>query len=231
MQGFADISLKRKEKMSKQYLKIKLLALLVAIIVMTTIPALAVDCTHCNATDISSLAMACPECGKNLHDSKTRHTKRKYSELTVQMLFTGDNPDKLPEYGKLFLNGKYVGNIPLTEKEARSKDFDQHWQDGLGTNYTAMYEKTLKNVPSGILKVEVEMRFKRLYGFGRSFKKVVFPYVSFKDNQRTTITHTFDSATGFSKFKPVKQKPIPIVSEAKLQAASGSVALNVPLFD
>ncbi len=217
--------------MSKQYPKLNLTFLLVMAFLLSGFTVLASDCPYCKATDISSLSMACPECGKDLHDPKTSFTKRKYSELTVQMFFTGDNPDKLPEYGKLFLNGKYSGNIPIAEKEARSKDFDHKWEDGLGTDYTAMYEKTLKNVPTGILKVEVEMRFKRLYGFGRSYKRVVFPYVSFKDNQRTTITHTFDSAAGFNKFKPVKKKPIPIVSEAKLQGASGTVALNVPLFD
>ena len=99
----------------------------------------------------------------------------------------------------------------------------------LGKDYTAFYEKTLKNVPEGVLRVEVEMRFKRFYGLARSYRKVKFPYVSFKNGQRTKIEHYFNSANTFDQYRPKKKKPIPVISEMKLQGASGSVALNIPL--
>lgn len=188
------------------------------------------DCPVCNATDLPGLAMSCPECNANMHDPKLNIQARQGSRLCIRLLYTGENPDRLPAYGKLFINGKYSGNIDLVEKQVRSEEFAANWSDGLGKEFTALYEKEFSRVPAGILKIEVEMKFDRLYGFGRSFKRVVFPYVSFAAGEKTTVEHYFNSAASFHQFKPGKKQPLPVISDAKLQGASGTVALNVGLF-
>jgi hypothetical protein len=190
----------------------------------------AAECPVCRASDISELAMVCPECGSEMHDPALNYNSLEKSTLTVALYYTGKNPDRMPPYGKLYINGEYMGNIPMIEKELIVKDFSQTWSDGLGKKYSAYYEKHLDNIAAGILKVEVEMKFDRFYGLGRSFKRVVFPYVSFEEGARTRVNHYFNLAVTFSKYDPPPKKPLPVVSEMKIQGASGTVALNVPLF-
>jgi hypothetical protein len=187
-------------------------------------------CPVCGAEDLASLAMVCPECNANLHNFqlKTKHKPR--ARLRVRLLYTGGNPDRMPLYGKLYINGKYCGNINMIEKQKTDDEFSQVWANGLGKDFTAYYEKIVENIPAGTLKVEVEMKFTRFYGFGTSLKRVVFPYTSFKGGEDTSLDHYFSSASTFHEHKPVKKQPIPIVSEAKLQGGDGNVALNVPLF-
>lgn len=193
--------------------------------------AMAVDCPACGVRDLSGLTLLCPECNADLHDPLTRNTAIERSSLRVRLLYTGDKPDHLPAYGKLYINGEYQGNIDLVEKEERNGEFAASWNDGLGREYTAMYEKLIDNIMPGMLKIEVEMKFDRLYGLGRSYKKVLFPYVGFKKGEKTTVDHYFNSAATFHQYKPGKRKPVPVLSETKLQGASGTVAINVGLFE
>ncbi len=198
---------------------------------MVSITAMAGSCPACGAKDLSGLTLLCPECNADLHDPATRNAAIERSSLRVRLLYTGDRTDRLPVYGKLHINGEYHGNIDLVEKEERNSEFAASWNDGLGREYTALYEKVLENVTPGVLKIEVEMKFDRLYGLGRSYKKVVFPYVGFKEGEKTTVDHYFNSAATFNQYKPGKRKPVPVLSETKLQAASGTVAVNIGLFD
>jgi hypothetical protein len=191
----------------------------------------AADCPFCHTENISALSMNCPECGGTLHDPALNYHAKEKATLEVNLYYTGENPERLPPYGKLFINGKYVGNIAMIEKEVISKDFSQVWADGLGKTYSAYYQKRLKNIPEGILKIEVEMKFDRFYGLARSYKRVVFPYVSFEAGENTTVKHYFNSATSFHRYKPAVKKPLPLISDMKIQGASGTVALNVPLFE
>lgn len=190
----------------------------------------AMDCPACNATDLPGLAMSCPECNANIHDPTLAVNAQKHASLRIRLLYTGNNPDRLPTYGKLFINGKYYGNIDMVEKQAPCEEFATNWHDGLGKEFNAIYEKILDKVTPGILKIEVEMKFDRLYGYGRSFKRVIFPYVSFAAGEKTTIEHYFNSAATFHQYKPGKRLPIPVVSDAKIQGASGTIALNIGLF-
>lgn len=192
--------------------------------------ALAADCPSCKATDIPGLAMVCPECNANMLDPKTSYLSKPKSALKIRLLYTGENPEKMPVYGKLYINGKYSGNINMIEKQEKDGKNSQVWSNGLGKDFSCYYEKVFTDLPSGVLKIEVEMKFDRMFGFGRSYKRVIFPYVNFKIGEQTSIVHYFYSAVGFSKFNQTKPRPIPIISEAKLQGASGTVALNVPLF-
>jgi len=190
----------------------------------------AIDCPTCGAIDLPGLAMFCHECNADLHDPSLKIEQRQDSSLRIRLLYTGDHPDRIPPYGKLYVNGKYAGNIDMTEKEERDEDFVASWNEGLGREYTAIYEKNFNKIPSGVLKIEVEMKFDRLYGFGRSYKRVVFPYISFKGGEKTTIDHYFNGAATFNQYRPGKKKPIPVISDTKLQGASGTVAINIGLF-
>ncbi len=187
-------------------------------------------CPTCGAKELPSLAMVCPECDANLHSYAMKVKQKPCARLRIRLLYTGGNPDRMPHYGKLYINGRYCGNIDMIEKQKTDDDFSQIWANGLGKDFTAYYEKICENIPAGTLKVEVEMKFSRFYGLGASRKRVVFPYTTFSAGQNTSLDHYFSSASTFSQHKPLKKQQIPIVSEAKLQGADGNVALNVPLF-
>ena len=212
-------------------IKATILLFLALAFCMIPLQLLARQCPHCQVDQISSLSMNCPECGKSLHDPTLKYNSLKKATLCLKLYYTGSNPEHMPPYGKVYINGIYHGNIEMIEKEVISKDFSHKWSDGLGKNYSAFYERSLSNIPSGVLKIEIEMKFDRFFGLARSFKRVTFPYVNFEPGENTVVEHFFNSAVTFHEYKPEKRKPIPVVSEAKLQGASGTVALNVPLFD
>ena len=199
----------------------------------------AMDCPGCGAKGMPDLVMLCPECGTNMYDYSYEKKGTDRSALIIKLYYTGNNPNKLAEYAKLYINGKYFGNIDITEKQMRKEEGMSGWSNGLGSKFTALYEKEFRDIPVGQLRVEVEMRFNRMYGFGRSYKRVVFPYVQFNGKEKTTIEHYFESATDFcvtdkkkkEKLKEEAKKEIPIVSDTKLKTGSGTIKLDVGLFD
>ena len=158
--------------------------------------------------------------------------------MIIRLYYTGNNPNKLADYAKLYINGKYKGNIELTEKQSRKEDVNG-WNNGLGDTFTALYEKEFREIPIGQLKVEVEMKFNRMYGLARSYKRAVFPYVNFTGKEKTIIEHYFESAVDFSvtdkkkkeKIKEESKKEIPIVSDTKIKTGTGTVKLDIGLFD
>lgn len=208
----------------------RILVIFAMLMALSQVIVLAADCNKCGGTDISSLAMLCPDCGAEMHSRENLKKLTGKSRLHLRVHYKGDRPNRLPPYGKVYINGEYKGNINLIESEAVPEQFTQNWGDGLGDDYSAYYEKFITDIQPGILKVEVEMRFNRFYGLARSFKRVTFPYVSFKRDEDTALIHEFSSAATFSDFEPSEPAPIPVVSEMKLQGASGTVALNVGLF-
>lgn len=197
------------------------------------------DCPECGTGELSELIMLCPECGINLHDYAYNRKGTQRSALIVRLFYTGSNPNKLSEYAKLFINGKYMGNIELVEKQMRGEEGLRAWSDGLGSKFTALYEKEFRDIQPGQLKIEIEMRFNRLYGYGRSYKRVVFPHVMFSKDKKTTIEHYFESAVDFSVtdkkkkelLKKEKPKEIPIISDTKIKTATGSIKLDIGLFN
>lgn len=199
---------------------------------------LAIDCPGCGAKDMPDLVMLCPECGVNMHDYAFEKKGTDRAALIIRLFYTGNNPDKLSEYAKLYVNGKYMGNIELTEKQDRGEFESGGWNNGLGSSFTALYEKEFRNIPVGLLKIEIEMRFTRLYGLGRSFKRAVFPYVQFKGKDKTVIEHYFESASDFcvtdkKKKEQIKKEPkkeIPVISDTKIKTATGSIKLDIGLF-
>ena len=198
------------------------------------------DCPACGAENMPDLVMLCPECGANLYDYAYEKKGTDRSALIIRLYYTGNNPNKLADYAKLYINGKYKGNIELVEKQSRKEEEDlKGWSNGLGDTFTALYEKEFRDIPVGQLKVEVEMKFNRMYGLARSYKRAVFPYVNFTGKEKTVIEHYFESAVDFSvtdkkkkeKIKEESKKEIPIVSDTKLKTGTGTVKLDIGLFD
>ena len=214
-----------------------LLSLLITLLCLN--PASAMDCPACGAKDMPGLVMLCPECGANMYDYAYEKKGTDRSALIIRLYYTGNNPNKLAEYAKLYINGNYIGNIELTEKQTRKENEMVGWSNGLGSNFTALYEKEFRDIPVGQLRVEIEMKFNRMYGFGRSYKRVVFPYVKFDGKEKTTIEHYFESAVDFSvtdkkkkeKIKEESKKEIPVISDTKLKTATGTIKLDIGLFD
>lgn len=203
------------------------------------LPLFAIDCPACGSKDLPSLVMLCPECGAGIYDYAYEKKGTDRSALIVKLYYTGDNPDKLSGYAKLFVNGKYMGNIEQTEKQRRSSEGLSGWSDGLGDRFTAYYEKEFRNIPLGQLRIEIEMRFNRLFGYGRSYKRVVFPYVMFDGKKKTVIEHSFSCATDFSVADKEKQKKLQkssqeinsVIPEARVKTGTGTIKLDIGLFD
>lgn len=210
------------------------------IILILANPVYAVDCPACGAKDLPGLRMTCPECNANIYDYAYEKKGTDRSALIVKLYYTGNNPNKLSEYAKLFVNGKYMGNIYQTEKQVRDQEGISGWGDGLGNTFTALYEHEFRDIPVGQLRVEIEMRFTRLYGYGRSYKRAVFPYVQFTGKEKTILTHYFESANDFSvtdkkKKQELKKqaeeiKNLPIVNDTKVRTGSGTAKLDIGLF-
>jgi hypothetical protein len=216
----------------------KTVVLLMALLFVSALRTEAKDCPACGAENMPDLIMLCPECGANMHDYAYEKKGTDRSALIIRLYYTGNNPNKLADYAKLYINGKYKGNIELTEKQSRKEDING-WNNGLGDTFTALYEKEFREIPIGQLKVEVEMKFTRMYGLARSYKRAVFPYVNFTGKEKTVIEHYFESAVDFSvtdkkkkeTIKEESKKEIPVVSDTKLKTGTGTVKLDIGLFD
>ena len=225
--------------MLKHFFFNKTAVLLIILMFVSLWQVEAKDCPACGAENMPDLVMLCPECGANLYDYAYEKKGTDRSALIIRLYYTGNNPNKLAEYAKLYINGKYKGNIELVEKQSRKEEDLRGWSNGLGDTFTALYEKEFRDIPIGQLKVEVEMKFNRMYGLGRSFKRAVFPYIKFSGKEKTVIEHYFESAVDFSvtdkkkkeKLKEEAHKEIPVVSDTKLKTGSGTVKLDVGLFD
>lgn len=200
-----------------------------SVVLMSTVLT-AADCTECGASDISSLAMLCPECGQNMHQNKMfAPNSEKESSLIVKLFYTGNRPDRVPEYGKVFINGVYRGNIYKLPNPIQSGT-EGRFKNTATDSSLVCYEKKIDKIQSGVLKVEVEMRFDRMYGALKSYKKVEFPYVLFENGRETLLEHEFNAAATFSDYNPPKLRSLAPFSEMKVRGASGTVALNIPLF-
>ena len=197
--------------------------------------AVGLDCGACGQKNVPTLAMYCPKCHGLLCQPENRVKASKTAALVVDIYYTGDRPERLPEYGKLFVNGKYCGNIPQKEKEARESRMNQDGRHGLGADYTAKYSLELRNLSDGVIEVMVEMRFKRLYGLGRSHRRIFFPRVGLKPDQKTCISHHFESARNFH-LKPKEslasgtRPPVGENFTPELKMGTGAIELETPLF-
>lgn len=216
--------------------------LFLAVFLAVSFAARALECGACGAKGLSALTMFCPKCRESLHTPQIQRSVRATAVLSIDIIYTGDRPDRLPEYGKIFINGVYKGNIPILEREARLREIDTGYDRGLGHDYTAKYHADLRDLDVGVVRVEVEMKFKRLYGFARSLRKVCFPYVALKSGEKTVLTHSFSRGSSFqnkanaSATPPLQILPglpgLPSLNELlKVSPGTGTMGIEMPFFD
>lgn len=188
----------------------------------------AVDCATCGQKDLPDLAMLCPKCQTLLHTPQSRVKACSTAALVVEVIYTGDNPDKLPEYAKVFLNRKLLGNIPIIDKESRKPVKLDTGRKGLGEEFTAIYRNEFRDLFIGTVKIQIEMRFKKLYGILKNVRRVEFPFVELKQGEITTLKHTFNDPRKFQNKDQHPNSPsnkFPI----KFECATGSIGIEVPL--
>lgn len=210
-------------------------------------PAVGRDCAVCGLTELPELAMVCPKCQAALHAPRSRLTARATAALIIEIRYTGNQPERLPEYGKVFFNGAYRGNLPLVEREARSPVVTTG-HGGLGSEFTALYRGEWRHLDAGQIAVRVDMRFRRLFGVGRSYKEVTFPYVALKSGEKTVLRYSFAHprefgrplrregkteaglATGTEARPPARPARPTERGAVMLRTGSGTVGLEVPAF-
>lgn len=212
---------------SKLYSHFPRLLLLAALFLAS--PVWAIDCPQCGTRDIPSLVFACPKCSNSLHTVESIVKARSTATLVIEMLFTGEHPERLPDYGKLFINKKYKGNIPLIDREARDKVQLESDRKGLGHDYTAIFRTEKRDMDTGLYKVQVEMVFTRARGLMKSHRRVDFPRVMLKSGEKTFIRHAFSGPGDFQKKggkmgKSENDTPY-------LNYGSGTVSLELPLLE
>ena len=102
---------------------LKKLSLLISALLLFAFPfsAKAMNCPACGAENMPDLVMLCPECGANMYDYAYENKGTDRSALIIRLYYTGNNPNKLADYAKLYINGNYKGNIELTEKQSRKR--------------------------------------------------------------------------------------------------------------
>ncbi len=191
------------------------------------------DCPDCGAQGLPELSMFCPTCQAPLHSPRSQRAVRATAVLIVEIRYDGDQPDRLPPYGKLSINRAYRGNLPLVDKEPRPA-VSGAGRRGLGADYTAVYRGEWRNLDVGLVEVTVEMKFRRAYGWARSLKRLTFPHVSLKSGEKTFLQYSFSSAREFGqppkKKDPAAPPPAPAGDAIRLQTGSGTVGLEVPVF-
>ncbi len=229
-------------RLSGAWLRLAFIAFIIAGFLAAADAVSALECGSCGAKGLSALAMFCPKCRQSLHTPQIQRTVRATAVLSIDLIYTGDRPDRLPEYGKIFINGAYKGNIPLIERESRQREIDLGYNRGLGHDYTAKYHADLRDLDVGVVRVEVEMKFKRLFGFARSFRKVCFPYVALRSGEKTALTHSFSRGSSFqlkanaSAPAPLQLLPglpgLPSLNEIlKISPGTGTMGIEVPFFE
>lgn len=230
------------DRLAAARLRLGVIAFIIAGFLAAAGAVLALECGSCGAKGLSALTMFCPKCRQSLHTPQIQRSVRATAVLSIDLVYTGDRPDRLPEYGKLFINGVYKGNIPLIEREARQREIDLGYNRGLGHDYTAKYHADLRDLDVGVVRVEVEMKFKRLFGFARSFRRVCFPYVSLRSGEKTILTHSFSRGSSFqikanaSAPAPLQLLPglpgLPSLNDLlKISPGTGTMGIEVPFFE
>ncbi len=188
--------------------------------------ASALDCPNCPAKDLPDLAMLCPECGKDLHRVESKIKARSTASLFIEIAYLGRNQDRLPEYGKVFLNRKYRGNIEIAERKP-----SQHVQVQLPSEtrmeHTALYRFELRNLDEGLVRLDIEMLFPRCFGLRRSLRRLVFPRILLKTGEKTVVRHSFDSVHNFSRAAPASEAVR--LGEWQLFTATGVAGIETPV--
>jgi hypothetical protein len=205
--------------------------LLLFALLVVSMPVFGFSCGNCGAEDQPELALTCGICGGDLHSTRSRLAARSTATLVIEILYTGNAPDRLPEQGKLLINRKAYGEITLVERESRDPIMLNPSRHGLGQEYTGVYRRELHNLDPGIYHIQVEMQFPRFSGFWKSVRRVEFPRVAVKADEKTFIRHSFSGPRDFAVTRK-KGPAIPRRGDApEVKPASGAAVLEIPVFE
>ncbi|MBF0499158.1 MAG: hypothetical protein HQM09_03455 [Candidatus Riflebacteria bacterium] len=191
----------------------------------------ALDCPVCGAKGISALVMYCPTCKSELHMSETTNRGKKTAALQIEIIYTGDKPDKLPETGRILFNRRPKGEISLVEREVRERyAIPGEKKHGVGIDYTALYRGEIRELAEGVVDVTVEMTFPWVFGLLKRTNRVTFPRVGFKPGETVKLHHTFSHPNLFSQRgeTPARKKNI-LPDLPHLKTATGTLSIELPL--
>ncbi|MBF0408144.1 MAG: hypothetical protein HQM10_12375 [Candidatus Riflebacteria bacterium] len=191
-------------------------------------PIFAIDCASCGKTGIPELSMNCPACMELLRKPGGGLMKNDSPVLAIEIRYTGDEIANVPEYGKVYVNKKYRGNIYLLEKETRDKNSPRIKKSGLGVEYTAVYKSSFRDIGEGLHDVSIEFRFPRWFDLSRNTRRIIFENISMKRGNKTEILHIFASPSDFTKKK--KEGKIQTGnSELKPLEEPGIMGIQIPV--
>jgi len=186
------------------------------------------DCGNCGSLGFPELVMVCPKCGMNLLAPQSRLVASATGVLVAEVMFSGDNPSRLPEFGKVYINDVYRGNLSLSAKEPRDAISGSR-REGLGVEFTAIYKGEWRNLDIGQVRIRIDFKFKRAYGFARSFKSMTFPYVMMKSGEKTVLRYTFASARQFGRTgKDAESRQLPGKGGPHLIIGTGTIGIDLP---
>lgn len=217
--------------LKKTSLNIKVSILVVNLLIFTTFLFAGSDvCNSCGFSISSQLSMYCGNCNELLHSTSQKSSYSERSNLQIIVYYTGQRLNRIPESGKVFINGRLKGEIDLQQTNVESNKFNPPLKDIDGQEVNAWYKTEIVDVQSGIKKVEVEMKFNRFYGLARSFKRVSFPYVLLKPGQTSKIEHRFNQPATFSEHEPQKPEKLPVFDDVTIRVSSGTLRIEAPVF-
>ncbi len=226
------------------------LLLVTALVVLFAVPVPlpAASCTACGATGISDLTMLCPQCGADLHSPSLRRAANSQTGLTIEIFYTGDRPQNLPDTGKVRINGKPAGDIVIEDREKRDPTLQTASARGIGFDYTGRNRFSQSGKTAGQVAVEVEFLFPRARGLLTSRRVLRYPYVPLTSGRTTTLRYSFAVPRDFgSKPKPDLKaalasdtfrfaprtasgsKPLLPLLPVRLAPASGGAQLEMPV--
>lgn len=189
-----------------------------------------ISCESCGATKISPLRMYCPDCGELLSKPGTQHLKRMSAELEVTIAYHGKNRNRLPGYAKVYINDRYLGNIPLSFPDADSPARSETGSTQGSEVCTAFYTGEYSRLDPGLVKVTIEMRFPRFFGLLRSIKRFSFEHAELKAGEKTVLTHKFKRAAEFHLVTPSPERGKVLKGTRKTVDENGP-GIEMPVFE
>ncbi|MFZ2960730.1 MAG: hypothetical protein WA705_27945 [Candidatus Ozemobacteraceae bacterium] len=195
----------------------------------------ALDCPACGAKGLTSLTMYCPSCREKVHTPEVTARQKKTSVLKIEVVYTGDKPERLPEKGRILFDGRPKGELILVERAEREKfAVPVEGKHGVGIDYTALYRGEIRELSEGVVDVCFEMKFPWGFNLFKTVSRIQFPHIGFKRGETVNLHHEFKSFDQFSRRgkspEPSDKKSAGKSSEPekKLEKYSGRFPEKVP---
>ena len=194
-------------------------------------PAFALVCPHCGATDLAELVLVCPDCGKDVHKVEFHGIRPSATYLAIDLNYLGRRFHRLPPYGKVYLNNRYIGNIPLVRSGEADADPALRFSKDGPPGVTGQYRREWRNLQAGQVKIEVKLRFPRMYGMAHSERTLTFPFAQLKAGEKTILTHRFNAMRSFGARTQNPVPPPPRKLPVEFVTGSGTARLEAGVFE